>query len=177
MSHRALDKKSNMDFLEEMGWKKFLPQSVIDNVQVSGTWIAEWTWFCACKRSDPDRSLCLVMLSNKDSFARYFCPAIFSCIFYFSCHHRSFYGVFAVSHYVAISYIRFWDQREILFILKFNKSAPKAFLVFNILFYFISHYFHKSNLKPKGISFFIITMCTKLKKYRNNLGLTFRGVS
>lgn len=33
MSYSALEKKSNMDFLEEMGWKKFLPQSVVENFQ------------------------------------------------------------------------------------------------------------------------------------------------
>lgn len=33
MSHNALDLKCNLEFLEELGWKKFLPPSVVENFQ------------------------------------------------------------------------------------------------------------------------------------------------
>jgi len=34
MPYNALDKKSNIDILEESGWKRFLPKFVIENTQV-----------------------------------------------------------------------------------------------------------------------------------------------
>ena len=64
MQQVALDKKSNMEYLEkEIGLKRFLPKSIIDNVKVgilkvrpafivaSSFFYYNHTWWKLCRRS------------------------------------------------------------------------------------------------------------------------------
>jgi len=43
MQHKALEKKSNIEYLEQIGWQQFLPKFVIEGIPVSFIFIS----YCA----------------------------------------------------------------------------------------------------------------------------------